>query len=370
MRFNHRGTWRLAAASVLLALLGATPVGAGELEVPLDLGYLILNAAIAQRLYTGPGGRAEFFRGSDECQYFYAENPRFGRHDSQLELNTDGDLSLGLALGGSCVSPISWKGIIQAETEPRIEGLALRLRVADLNFYNPDHTKSEIAGRAFDLVKGNLIPRLEAFSYDLSPAMAELNSLAASIPSTAQGEQARTALQSLRLGPAVVPEDDGVRVTLRLALPDSLMAAHTPAPITSAQAAAWRMAAENVANFLAGAAAQIRTIIPDRQLAGELGAVVDDSRRRAAQAAAQPPSNLDPLPVFHDDWDRLRTIVQRAASQNHAGDQTLELLSFVTAGDALFAIDGESPALGSCLSSAALDELSRGIGSPAAARSD
>jgi len=368
--FKHRGTSRLAAACVLIALFGAVPVRAGELEVPLDLDYLILNAAIAQKLYTAPGGRAEFFRGSDECQYFYAEKPRFGRHDSQLELNTEGDLSLGLALGGSCVSPISWKGIIQAETEPRVEGRALRLRVTDLNFYNPDRSKSEIAGRGFDLVKGNLIPRLEAFSYDLSPAMAQLNSLAASIPSTAQGEQARTALESLRLAPAVVPEDDGVRVTLQLALPDSLMAAQTPAPLTSTQAAAWRIAAENVANFLAGAAGQIRAIVPDQQLAGELATVVDDSRRRAAQAATQSPSNRDPLPLFRDDWDRLRTIVKRAAYQNLAGGHTLELLSFVTAGDALFAIDSESPALGSCLSSAALDELSRRLGSPAAARSD
>ena len=151
---------------------------------------------------------------------------------------------------------------------------------------------------------------------------------------------------------------------------NSTPAAQTPAPITSAQAAAWRIASENVANFLAGAAGQIRAIVPDQQLAGELGAVVDDSRKRATQAAAQPPSNRDPLPLLRDDWDRLRTIVKRAAYQNLAGGHTLELLSFVTVGDALFAIDSESPALGSCLSSAALDELSRTLGSPAAARSD
>lgn len=363
---NQRGRWELAAVCVLLTLMDAVPARAGELEVPLRLDYLILNAAIAQKLYTAPGGRAEFFRGSDECQYFYAQKPRFVRHDSQLELDTEGDLSLGFALGGNCVSPIAWKGIIEADTAPRIDGRALRLGVTDLNFYNADRSKSEIAGRGFDLVKGNLIPQLEAFSYDLSPAMAQLDSLAASIPPTPQGEQARSALQSLRLGPAVVPEDDGVRVTLQLALPDSLTAPQMPAPITAAQAAAWRVAADNVANFLGGAAGQIRTIVPDQQLAGELGAIVDDSRNRAAQAAAQPPANRDPLPLFRDDWQRLRAIVKRAADQNLAGGHTLELLSFVTAGDTLFAIDGESPALGSSLASAALDELSRRIGSSAA----
>lgn len=365
-----RGRIRTAAiACALIVSVLCAGARAAEISVPLHIDDLALNAALAQKLYTAPGGRAQFFQGADECQYFYAERPRFGRHEAQVKLETDGNLSLGLALGGRCVSPISWSGIIETETAPYVAGLALKFRVTDINFYNPDRSKSEIAGRAFDLVKGNLIPHLETFSYDLAPAMRQLNSIAASIPPSPAGDQARAALASIRLGPAVVAEDDGVRLTLQIALPDALAgpAVGSAAPLTAAETAAWRSALGNVDTFLATAARQIRAIVPDDQVGNQLIAIVQDSRRRVDQAAAGPPANPDPFPLFRDDWERLRKIVKEAAYRGLAGNHTLEVLGMVSLGDALFAIDAEAPALGSRLATAGLHELSQRPGEPGAA---
>jgi hypothetical protein len=361
---RNRARQIIAVACACLTFVVPVIVHAAEINVPLQIDYLLLDAALAQKLYTAPGGRAQFFRGSGQCQYFYAEKPRFGPHGTQLELNTDGDLSLGLALGGSCVSPVVWQGIIQAETLPRIEGRALKLRVADLNFYNPDNSKSDIAGRAFDMIKGNLIPQLEAFSYDLSPAMQQIDGLAASVPASDQGDQVRAALQSLRLAPDVLSEPEGVRVTLQMQLPDALLTTPIPQPITPAQAAQWRDAANNVANFIADAARQIPGMVADQQLAAELQAVADDARNRAQQAANQPPPSRDPLPLFRDDWGRLRAIVRNAAAKETTNTTSQELLAFVMVGDAIFAIDSSAPALGSHLASTALSELSRSVASP------
>ena len=364
MRNRSRAGQVIAVACAWLTFALPVMTHAAEVNVPLEVDYLLLDAALAQKLYTAPGGRAQFFRGSDQCQYFYAEKPRFGPHGTQLELNTDGDLSLGLALGGNCVSPIAWQGIIQAETLPRIEGRALKLRVADLNFYNPDRSKSDIAGRAFDMIKGNLIPQLDGFSYDLSPAIQQIDGLAASVPSSEQGDQVRAALQSLRLAPDVVSEREGVRVTLQMQLPDSLLMAPGPRAITPAEAAQWRDAANNVASFIADAAKQIPGMVLDRQLAAQLQAVADDARNRAKQAANQPPANRDPLPLFRDDWGRLRAIVRNSAAKDPTDSTSQELLAFIMVGDAIFAIDSSIPALGSHLASTALSELSRSVASP------
>jgi hypothetical protein len=349
------------ACGLLLSVLCAG-ARAEEINVPLHIDNLALNAALTQKLYTAPGGRAQFFQGTDECQYFYVERPRFGRRDAQVTLETDGNLRLGLALGGGCVGPISWSGIIEAETAPYIAGLALKFRVTDINFYNPDRSKSEIAGRAFDLVKGNLIPHLETFSYDLAPAMRQLNSLAASITPSPTGDQARAALASIRLGPAVVAEDDGVRLTLQIALPDALAGpavGSPPTPLTAAETAAWRGALGNVDAFLATAAGQIHAMVPDNQMGNQLIAIVQDGRRRFDEAVAHPPANPDPFPIFRDDWERLRMVIKEAAYRGLAGGQTLELLGLVSLGDALFAIDAEAPALGSRLATAGLHELSQ-----------
>jgi hypothetical protein len=357
----RRGIRTVAIACATIVIVLCAEVSAVEINVPLHIDNLALNAALARKLYTAPGGRAQFFQGADECQYFYAERPRFGRRDAQLKLETDGNLSLGLALGGRCVSPISWSGIIESETAPYIVGLALKFRVSDINFYNPDRSKSEIAGRAFDLVKGSLIPHLETFSYDLAPAIQQLNSVAASIPSSPAGDQARATLASMRLGPTVVVEDDCVRLTLQIAVPDALAgpAGGSAATLTAAEIAAWRSALGNVDAFLADAAMQIRAMVPDDQVGNQLIAIVQDSHKRIDQAVAHPPANPDPLPIFRDDWQRLRTIVKQAAYRGLAGSHTLELLGLVSFGDALFAIDAEAPALGSRLATAGLHELSR-----------
>jgi len=353
-----------AVACAWLTLAHVVAAHAAEVSVPVDIDYMLLDAALARKLYTAPGGRAHFLHGTDECQHFYAEKPRFCPHGALLELNTDADLSLGVSLGGNCISPIAWKGIIQAEMQPRVEGRILKLRVTDLNFYNPDHSKSDIAGRAFDMVKGDLIPQLESFSYDLSPAMQQLNQLAASLPATTQGAQVRTALQSLQVEPDVVCEDQGVRVKLQMQLPDSLTSAPNLTPITPAEAQAWRDAANNVAGFIANAADRIPAITSDQQLVGQLRAVADDARKRADQAASQPPANRDPLPLFHDDWNRLRSIVRNAAAKDPTSVTSQQLLAFVMVGDVLFAIDSTTPALGSSLASAALSELPHRLDSP------
>jgi hypothetical protein len=351
LSIRNRSSQVIAVACAWLALALPVLAHAAEVNVPLQVDYLLLDAALAQKLYTAPGGKAQFFRGSDQCQYFYAEKPRFGPHGAQLEMNTDGDLSLGLALGGNCVSPIAWQGIIQAETQPRIEGRALKLRVADLNFYNRDRSKSDIAGRAFDMIKGNLIPHLEAFSYDVCAALQ-------------QGDQVRAALQSLRLAPDVVTEPEGVRVTLQMQLPDALLAAPSPQPITPAEAAQWHDAANSVAGFIADAAKRIPGMVADQQLAAQLQAVADDARNRAQQAANQPPANRDPLPLFREDWGRLGTIVRNSAAKDPTNTTSQELLAFLMVGDAVFAIDSSVPALGSHLASTALSELSRRVASP------
>src|SRR5690242_2950143 len=184
IRLKHTPGWRIRAAAALLVAIAMAPApvraqAAGEtVRVPLTIDYLALSAALKQQLYTD-NGRAPLWNGSDNCQYFYAENPEFGRNADKVKLETAGSLSIGVAMGAGCISPIAWNGLIEAETAPYIAPhLMLKFRVTDLNLYDQQHQKTLIAGKGFDLVKQYFIPRLETFSFDLNPATQQLQDLA------------------------------------------------------------------------------------------------------------------------------------------------------------------------------------------------
>jgi hypothetical protein len=343
----------------MIATLLPLRATAAQINLPLDLDYMLLDSALRARFYAGPEGRADFFTGNDACQYLYGRNPRFSRDGSQVRLETNAELSLGLAMGDRCMSPVQWSGIIEAATAPYIAGAALKFRVTDVNLYNPDHSVNPLAGQGLDLIKGSLIPRLETFSYDIASPMSQLNQMIASaVPAREAGAEGGV---TLSLGPDVVAQDDGVQLRLAIAMPDALAARLTaPAPkLSTSQAASWRAALHNADHFIAGASSQMQGLAVDPETRTQLGAVIDDSRRRLQQAEADPPAGGDPLPLFRADWNQLRMIVAGAAHRGALGNNTLEALSLISIGDLIFALDERAPGLGAAIAAEGLNQFAR-----------
>src|ERR1700761_372085 len=79
-------------ATIVPITLRAVPIAASasEVKVPLAIDYLALDAALRSQIYTGAEQHAEFWQGTDPCQYLEGENPRFSREpDGTLALATD-----------------------------------------------------------------------------------------------------------------------------------------------------------------------------------------------------------------------------------------------------------------------------------------
>ena len=348
--------------AALLVALAASLAHAAEVRVPLTIDYLTLGEAIRHQLYTAPGNRAALWNGPDECQFLYAENPSFSRADERVRLETAATLSLGVALGSSCVSPLTWSGIVQAETEPYLApGIRLMLHIADMNLYNPRRQKTLIAGRGFDLIKRYLVPRMETFSY-LNPALQQLGVLAEAAATPAVAVRIRNALATVRADPTVTAADDGVRITLILAVPEvsEPVASETPAQPTPAELEAFQKQLDDWDAFLVFAVKQLGAAVGDRQFRSALLDILLTSRYRLTQALASPPSAAGPDPVrtlFVDSWQRLGLAVRAAARRGQFGSRGLQFLSFISAGDALFALDQAAPALGMRISAEDLRRL-------------
>ena len=85
-----------------------------------------------------------------------------------------------------------------------------------------------------------------------------------------------------------------------------------------------------------------------------------DSRYRLVQALNNPSAASGPDPVrliFLDEWTQLHDAVRAAAQRGMLGARALEFMSFISAGDALFALDQAAPALGVRISAADLRRL-------------
>jgi soluble lytic murein transglycosylase-like protein len=359
---SHRAAL-LALSAALIALAIAPAAQAREVPVPLTIDYLTLSEALRADLYTAPGGRAPLWNGSDACQFLYAENPRFGRAGERVMLETAASLGLGFAIAGRCISPVSWSGIVEAESQPYIAtGLKLKFRIADLNLYNPQHEKSMLVGKGFDLIKQYLIPRLETFSYDLNPSVQQLAMLAEDASTPEVADRIKASVATLRAMPQVEAREDGVRVTLVITVPEFPLPAASPSPVTATpeEIAAFQKRLDEWDAFLVFAIKQLGANVGDEQFRRELMQILLNSRYKLAAALAQPPSAAGPDPVrvlFLETWQDLGAAVHEAARRGKLGARGLQFLSFVSAGDALFALDEAAPALGMRISAADLRRL-------------
>jgi hypothetical protein len=317
---------KLIAEIVLIIIPIATIsiASAAEVAIPLNIDYMTLDQALKQDLYISSGGRAELWNGSDQCQFLRATDPRF-YNSGGLKFDTTAELSIGIDVSGNCMSPLEWSGIVEADLQPYISNdFAVRVRVTDINLYKPNHKKSLLVGHGFDLIKGKLIPRLDAFSYDLKPALQQFETLVRAAAPPEATERVNTALSTLRPVSAVVPQPDSLKVTLEITLPDmpSVIGSAPKTPLSQAEVEKSESVLDNWDAFLVFAIKQLGGTVADDQIRNELFDLLVDSRIRLVQALGGPQLNTGPDPVriiFLDEWTRLREIIRSAAQRGMLG---------------------------------------------------
>jgi len=363
----------IVAAAVTTFAARPDPARASQVRIPLTIDYIALREALKRKLYTAPGGRAQLWSGIDDCQFLYAENPEFSRAaaggPATVRLETASSLGLGVSTGSQCLNAIQWSGIVEALGVPYIApGLQLKFHFTDLNLYDSAHQKTQLVSQGFDLIKSYLIPRLDEFSYDLKPAIQQLGAMVSDSITPEAAGRVRAAISSLTAEPNIVALDDGIRVTLVMTLPDvptptaipGAAASPAPAPLAAAELKAFQDTLDQWDAFLVFSIKQLGDAVGDKQFRDQLLQILLDSRYRLVQALNNPPANaeLDPVrALFLDEWRQLHDAVRAAARRGMLGARALEFMSFISAGDALFALDQAAPALGMRISAADLRRL-------------
>jgi hypothetical protein len=354
---QHGLAWWLASTALTLA-----PQAQGaELEVPLVLDYRILQQALQQQLFTGPGQQIEVYADRIRCNTLVLGQPRAGGTSTgQVRILTAITAHTGTPLGQRCLLARSWHGVIETLHEAFIgsTGSTVAFKVVGSDILRQDTSESVVPRVMQKWIRQYIHPRLDAIVIDLGPALNGMRELFGSVVG-ADGYDVPALVASLRLK-AVRPGPSSLDVALALEVPAAPPQAQSvaEAPLSAQELAHWDetwQAWDAFATWLIKASAA--NAAPE--LADALADTLLEARYELREALERDDRNRDPVrELFRSSWARLAPLL-RESPPEIPGASALQLAAFIGAADALLALDRIAPYLGVRLDRDGLRRLAR-----------
>lgn len=351
-----------ACHGAVLALLCAASATAADIKLPLELDLAIVEEALAAQLFTGTDAKAELFHDSQSCNALTLSEPRVESTESgQLRVTSRIEARIGLLLGGRCRLPVAWNGLIETFEDIRVMPGSdqVSFRVTDSNMLSSEDGSRKLPGMIWDWIKGQVHPRLSAITLDFGPALTELRSLIHDALPADLAERSAVA-HSLQLrGAEARPGAMTVLLTLQApSIPTLATATGDTGPLSSAELAAWDEAWQAWDAFATWLVKDLAAPA-DPELRAELLALLMEARYELRQALASERTGTDPVrSLFLSTWTRLAPLLRENAPAIPGG-RSLELAAFLSAGNALQALDNAAPQLGLAVDSQTLRRLAR-----------
>jgi transglycosylase-like protein with SLT domain len=355
----------LYESTMRLALMFIAVVGTASADVvtfPLVIEYPLVDAALARQLHADHEGTIQVSGTPGSCRYVTLREPHAGPGGGRLELIARGDARLGFGILGLCIAPVAWDGYLETLATPTIgPDWQLRLRDLDSHVSDRERRRTIIASRLWDVVKGRAEAAFADFAFDLGPPVDAAKAL---VRTAADPDRARQVLQALdTLRPAGVEVTDAaVRVLVSVDLPPSEPGTAGPEPaLAPIDLARWQGAVESWDGFLVFVVEHLGAQDADPAIRDRLLEILLESRQRLlAVLAGGPEPGIDPVrELFLEAWEGIRTVARQAAAHGRLDDRALRYIAFLTAGDALAALDRAGPSLGLEISADGLRRLAR-----------
>ena len=346
--------WALAALLPLPAL--ALP-----LELPVSLDYAVVGEALSRQVFHGPEKQAELFRDTLGCNHLTLSDPQVtGTEDGLLRLTTRVRARVGTPVGGRCLLPFVWNGSIETFKEALVapDSGRVSFRVTDSNILGGDAGQRKMSGVVWNWIKDQVHPRLGAVTIDFGPAVTDLRALLQDALPPGETDPGLIA-NSLKLQSARA-ELDALAVTFALEAPAQPPDwAPTPeAALTPEELAAWDAAWQSWDAFTTWLVKDLATPA-EPELRATLTEILLEARHELRDALAAEERADDPVrSLFLSTWARLAPLL-RSTDLNLPGARGLELATFISAANALQALDTAAPHLGLTLDSNTLRRMAR-----------
>jgi hypothetical protein len=167
---------------------------AAPLEIPIALDYRVVEQALDEQLFSGPGGTAEIYADPLRCNTLVLSEPRVeGTDDGRVRFLTSLHAQAGTPLFGRCWFAKSWHGVVETvQTAQVASGSSIvSFRVDDSALLSADDRQEVLPRFVQRWIREHVHPRLGAVTVDLQPAVSGLQELLDAVVREAQPPSAQ-----------------------------------------------------------------------------------------------------------------------------------------------------------------------------------
>jgi hypothetical protein len=344
--------------------LAVGPAGAETVRVPLTVDYDMLARVIALRLGARPEAAAGGEQLGEGCVSLRVEDVVARASRGRVEIRAAGRGRIGLPVFRWCFLPIGMEGELRIRGTPSIgPDWRLRLRDVETVVVTREGKSTFVTRRLTGAAAPRVREAVEGLAIDLGPPVDQARSLIHDVLDESDRAAALAIVASVRPG-EVEAAKDGIRVTVLMDVPPPRPEpVGPPAPLGPAEAARWREALDRWDAFVVFVVKRLGVDQADDEVVRSLFEIFLAARYDLAAAVEETPvEGEDPVRrLFRRSWGALREVVRRVAKDGPPDQRVLRYVAFLTAGDALAALDRIGPSLGVEVSADGLRRLARTI---------
>lgn len=349
---------------LVMVLLFITGVRASEVSVPLKLDYQFLRLILLEQVYTDQNNTARVLEEQTDCSTLVLSNPQIGPDAGRIRIVSAVEARFGSRIADQCWHIPKWQGFIEVFLAPAIipEKPTIEFKVVDSNLLSQEGEKPLVTGMLWDWVTQHVHSRLATFKVDLAAPLQEIQAFVPLMLAASGADAAQRTLESARFSHLEVAEA-GIILILQLNIPEMVKqpVILPPEPaLTLEEAQRWEAAWQSWDSFLAFVIKQVAEDTEQADLRRALLEVLLDSRYDLTEALINWKEGApDPVRgLFLKSWERLSPILQQMEI-TLPGTAAIRYLSFITAADAMKAMDQVSEKVGFEISADGLRRLAR-----------
>jgi hypothetical protein len=352
----------IALFVVIIIALFVKPfiVRAETINIPVLIDYQQLRLLMIHDEFKGPSNTAQYLLDDDGCTSITFSEPQLSAEGELLKVDAKTLITIGIPTIGTCKAITKWIGNTAVTGKPslvRDKPLSVRFQVQEARLY--DQTGKLLkGGLVLQAVKEQLHLLLSSYKLDLKPETDPLKALLPYFLPHYQAGRLRRMIDSLRVGPLDL-RSNGLGVQLLIDF-EPLTKGESEPILSENEIQRLEKRYQSWDAFLTFVIKEVAAATRSEELRSLLLEILLDARYQFKSILREPQKSADdPVKqLFIQSWERLIPVMREISI--HSPEQNLlPYLSFITAADALNALDRLGPTVGLDISADGLRRLAR-----------
>jgi len=360
-RILHLIVWLFIMLVCLFGFRGN--VSCKTLNFPLRIDYPLLQTLVEASFFQDEGSILRLVDPADTCRHITLSDPRLSWKNNQLQLEMAVNMQGGTKVGDNCLFPVRWSGYVRTHPRPYINHTNWHLMFdwQDTELLDKNRDPAPVMNKLWRVFEGPVLKHLNSLSIDLNPPVAELPAFLLDMAAPAYRARMKNLVNSLKPGELnITPNALTLSILGDVTIPEKSGEEAVPAPLSKEELENFMGTWETWDAFL------VNTLLSlsDKPLTSQerqvlLDVLLGTRYRFVAKLSTDKHRPNDFVrEQFVWAWERLAPILRNHLSKEPHGDPWA-YLAFLTASDALAAVDKLGPVIGVDISRNGLIRLAR-----------